>query len=105
MGIAGIAAMASDRKLKKNIRDADGDVEDFMKGLKAYKYDYKDEKFGEGKRLGIMAQDLEKTKLGKRAVIDTDEGKMVDVRTLAGALAASTANLNKRLAKVEAGAR
>ena len=99
-GAAG-AAMASDKRLKTNIKDADADATEFLKGLKAYSYDYKDSKFGAGKQLGVMAQDLEKTKFGKQAVINTAEGKMVHGAKLAGALAAATSSMNRRLEKLE----
>jgi len=101
MGGAGIAMM-SDRRLKQDIAGADDDATQFLRALKAYKYKYKDEKHGKGEQLGIMAQDLEKTRLGRQAVIETSEGKAVHGAKLAGALAAAAASLDKRLSKVEA---
>jgi hypothetical protein len=91
---AGIMAF-SDRRLKTGIADGGKDADDFVKGLRAYRYRYTDEKHGKGEQLGIMAQDLERTRLGKQAVIDTPAGKAVHGAKLAGALAAVTARLGE----------
>lgn len=93
---------ASDRRLKKNIDDADKDAKSALDGLKAYSYDYKDEKYGKGRQVGIMAQDLERSGLG-HAVIDTPSGKMIHGGKLAGANTALLAALNKRVSKLEGG--
>lgn len=92
---------ASDKRLKKDIVSGDDDAEELLRGLKAYRYRYKDEKHGEGEFTGPMAQDLEKTRAGRGAVIDTPEGKMVHGARLSLALAAAAGNLDKRLRKVE----
>lgn len=95
------AAAASDRRLKTGIKDGDADADEFLKGLKAYKFSYKDAKHGKGEQLGIMAQDLERSGLGRQAVIDTPGGKMVHGAKLATALAAATSTLDRRLSKLE----
>lgn len=105
-GAQGAAQMyaASDKRLKKNIVSADGDAEELLKGLRKYsRYEYKDERYGKGEFVTPMAQDLEKTRAGRGAVIDTPEGKMVHGTRLALALAAAAGNLDKRLSKVERG--
>lgn len=101
MGLAGMYAM-SDRRLKKDIEDGDADSEEFLSALKSYKFKYKDEKYGEGEQLGVMAQDLARSKHGRQAVVETPRGLAVDGSKLATALAASSANLHRRLAKLEA---
>jgi hypothetical protein len=93
------AAAASDINLKTNIDSLSS--EDFLDKLKAYKYNYKDEKFGKGKQAGVMAQDLENTIVGKQAVIDTPEGKMVDYNKLGPTMLSSLVELNDRLKKLE----
>lgn len=99
--ILGAAAVASDRKLKTKIEEADDDATDMLDGLKAYTYRYKDEdKFGAGERLGIMAQDLEKAGLG-HTVMDTPSGKMVNTAQLTTSNTAMLAAINKRLKKLE----
>lgn len=100
-GIGSVASWFSDRRLKTDVLPADEDAKEFMDSLKAYRYRYKDQKHGQGEKLGIMAQDLEKSKMGRRAVRETGEGKAVDLADMASALAAGTANLNKRLALLE----
>jgi hypothetical protein len=99
MGAGGL--MASDSRLKKDIKGGDRDADALLKALRAKSYRYKDERHGEGTQLGILAQDLQKTKIGRQAVIETDGGLMVHGAKLAGALAATLPGLDKRLAKIE----
>jgi hypothetical protein len=98
-GTLGAAALMSDVNLKTNIENFSSD--EFLDKLKPYKYDYKDEKNGKGKQAGVMAQDLEKTEVGKQAVIDTPEGKMVDYNKLGPTMLSSLVELNERLKKIE----
>ena len=96
-----IGGLMSDRKLKKKVRTAKPkatreDVGKLLKTLKAYNYEYKNDKYGEGRRMGIMVQDLEKTDLGKKAVVDTPEGKMIDMGKGLGIALAAQAHLNKQ---------
>ena len=48
-----------------------------------------------------LAQELEKTELGRAAVQNTKDGKIVDYGKLGGVMLASQARLNKRLSKLE----
>lgn len=80
---AGMAAMAfSDERVKTNIQEiTKEDIQEMKSHLKAYKFNYVDEKFGKGEWTGILAQDLEKSKLGKTLVVEDENGhKMVDLR-------------------------
>lgn len=89
----------SDMGLKEDVDEAH---KGFLDKLTAYNYDYKEpEKFGEGRQLGVMAQDLEKSPIGKQAVVETDDGKMVDYGKLGGAMLASQVMLNDRLTDLE----
>lgn len=107
--IKGIGAIASggtssDRQKKKSIRRADKDIVALLKGIKPYGFKYKDPKApgaADGKRFGVMAQDLEKSKAGKTLVHDTPHGKMVDVNQAVLAALAGLGNVNKRLETVE----
>lgn len=97
-----MAAFGSDKDIKKDIKP--NDAKDFLDKLKAYDYNYKNpEKPGqsEGRKTGVMAQDLEKSKMGKQMVEDTPEGKMVNMAEGYGAVLAAQANLNKRLKEIE----
>jgi hypothetical protein len=109
IGAAGATA-ASDENLKKDIKDGGHDatkvISEFMDALKSYTYEYKDKasngrKNPEGEVTSVMAQDLEKSSVGKRAVKEGLDGKEVDYAQLMAPMLASMAELNKRLKKVE----
>lgn len=121
-GIAGAAGTAatllSDKRAKKDIkasknkasRELDkmagsgADQRKFLDALQSYEYRYKHEGKNATPQMGIMAQDLEKTRLGKQMVVqDAVSGlKTVDFGRGFGALLASQAELNKRIKKLEA---
>jgi hypothetical protein len=102
LGAASI--MASDKKLKREIRNVPKeDLDEFLTKIKGYRYRYNDSKYGEGEQFSPMAQDLEKTKIGKAMVIDTPEGKMVDYGKGFGALLAAQAELYGKVKKLEGG--
>lgn len=96
----------SDENLKENIDYNPKDVQSFLDRLKPAAYDYKDEvkndpKASKDRQLGVMAQDLEKSKLGKEAVSEGEAGKVVDYKDLEPKMLASLAALNQRLKKIE----
>jgi hypothetical protein len=99
----------SDEDKKKNIKKEDEEFssKSFLDALQSYTYEYKDSEkhrpeAGEGRRLSVMAQDLEKAgPVGKSMVINTSEGKVVDYGRGFGAILAAQAELNKRLKDVE----
>lgn len=96
---AGAAGIFSDENSKEGITEAS--AKDFIGKLKAYNYDYKNPEHGEGRQLGVMAQDLEKSKEGKKMVENTPEGKMVDFGKGGGIIVATQAMLNERLNGLE----
>jgi hypothetical protein len=88
----------SDENLKTNIDYDRKHIDDFLEKLKPALYDYKDEVkdsplASDERQLGVMAQDLEKSELGKEAVIDTEGGKVVDYDDLQPKMLASLASL------------
>jgi hypothetical protein len=96
--------MMSDETNKTNIKDGSQDIHNFLDALKEHSYKYKNTDqpgTSKGKRFGIMAQDLEKSKAGKSIVHNTSYGKMVDTAQGFGVAMAATANLHKRLKKLE----
>ena len=101
---AAAAYAASDRRLKTGIRDGTGAAESALKGLSAHSFKYKDDSLGRGRRVGVMAQDLEKAGLG-HAVVNTPRGKMVHGAQLATSLSAMMPGLDARLRKLEGGKR
>lgn len=93
--------LTSDERAKTGINPDRKDTKDFLDSLKAYQYEYKNQKHGEGPQWSVMAQDLEKTPVGKSAVINTPEGKKVNYARLEAVHLASTAMLNERITKLE----
>lgn len=91
------AAVFSDRKLKTNIQNSDDEIESFLGKLTANKYLYKNPSMGAGEKYGPMAQDLEKSEIGDGAVIESNQGKMVDYDELMPAMLSSLGFLNRKL--------
>lgn len=98
-----ILASKSDRRLKTAIKDAEDEADELMGSLRAYSYRYKDAADGKGRRLGIMAQDLQKSKLGNSTVVKVDDKDHLgfDIGKAASAALASVARLHERLRKIE----
>lgn len=102
-----IGAYFSDSHLKEAVADlTDEDIDAFLNNIASKEYEYTDEgKFKgaePGRHAGVMAQDLEKSKVGKRMVRETNEGdKMVDIPESVSTLLATAANLGKRIKKLE----
>jgi hypothetical protein len=90
--------MFSDRELKTGIRPADKDLEEFLNALRPSTYRYKTDGPGRipGRSAGVMAQDLERSKLGRALVTDTPEGKMVDYGRAMPLLMAAIAHVGKK---------
>jgi endosialidase-like protein len=105
-GVGGLMAAASDERMKTDIKDGDDDADEFMSKLSSKRWRYRDEhaaKWGEGERLGIMAQDLARSKMGAKAVrVIDDEGHLgFDLGKATSAALASVARLDKRLRAIE----
>lgn len=101
MAIAQYAASASDERLKTGIRDGTGDANKALDKIRAESFEYRNPQLGQGRRVGVMAQALEKAGLG-HAVIETPQGKAIHGGHLATANTAMLSALGKRLAKLEA---
>lgn len=99
--LAGQFAMASDRRLKRDVKRNARDVDEMLDALKPQRYRYKDEKHGKGEVHGIMAQDLEKSRAGRALVVELPEGKHVDVKKAVSAALAASARLNERVRELE----
>ncbi len=97
----GLMAMMSDERVKTDVRDASNEIDNMLDRLVAKSYRYKDPKHGEGRRPGIMAQDLERSTAGSRLVREVPDGKAIDVNRALSAALASAARLNERLRKLE----
>lgn len=101
IGTAGsIIAKYSDERLKTDIEPCDSEA--FLDSLKNFKYDYKNpEKFGRGKHFGPMAQDIEKTEMGSSLVINTEDGKAIDIGRAVLAALGAIGEINARLKRLE----
>lgn len=108
-GQVGAAALSnpnlvSDERKKKNVADGKDAVRGFLDSLAPKEFDYKaPKKHGEGRFLGVMAQDVERSRLGKEIVRDTPDGKALDGRKVLSALLASVADLHGRTKALEGG--
>lgn len=97
------AAAASDERLKTDISDGGADADELMASLRPRSYRYKEEdKWGVGRRLGIMAQDLGRSKMGAATLVKVDNEHLgFDLGKAASAALASVARLDERLRRVE----
>lgn len=73
----GLAMAFSDERLKKDIKPiAKEDLAEMKANLKAYSFKYKNEMHGKGEHIGVMAQDLAKSKLGRTFIVNDKDGYM-----------------------------
>lgn len=101
-GITAGALLLSDEREKEDVEKFD--PSDFLDKITGYSFRYKDpKKNGAGKRMGPMAQDLEKSDVGASMVHNTPEGKKVDTGAAALAALSSLASVHERLKKIEGG--
>jgi hypothetical protein len=82
---------------RKTAIDAEYTAADaFLDHAKPYSFDYKDPADGEGRRLGVMAQDIERVpEIGAAIVRDTPRGKVLDGSALASANTAGLGRLRE----------
>lgn len=92
---ATIGVLASDRRLKQNLQPiSKKDILEMKKHLKAYVFNYKKDAFGKGDWIGVMAQDLEKSRLGRTLVFEDKQGnKMIDLRRVLSMFLATMAEV------------
>lgn len=76
----GLSQLFSDKRLKKDMKK-DMNLEEILKKVRPINYRYKDESEAAPERMGVTAQDLEKTPM-QTAVKDTPQGKMIDTNQL-----------------------
>lgn len=76
----GASYLFSDERLKTNITEIPKeDIEEMKRLLTAYYFGYKNADHGKGEWAGVMAQDLEKSKIGKLLVVEDSQGnKTID---------------------------
>lgn len=80
--------VVSDKRAKTNIKKTmDEDISDFLKTLTPQSFDYKDPANGSRTEAGVMAQDLQKSKIGSSVVEETGKGKAINTAKLAPLMA------------------
>jgi hypothetical protein len=98
----GGAAAMSDERAKTEVRYDPETSRDFLGKLNSWSYEYKNpEAHGHGRFYSPMAQELEKSDVGKSAVLNTPQGKMVDYARLGGITLAAASDHEKRLRALE----
>lgn len=104
-GLGGAAKVAggalSDERLKTDIKPGRKSLHEFLENAGVHQYRYKNPNHGEGKYVSPMAQELEKSKIGKHMVMETPVGKMVDYGRGFGSLLAAAADMHERIKKLE----
>lgn len=94
----GAAAIMSDVSAKKEIEPAKAEAKKFLDELTAYTFKYKN---SAEPMMGIMAQDAEKSKMGKYMVQQKGSKKMLSGKKTMSAMLASLAYLNDRINQME----
>lgn len=101
-GGGGGADAMSDEREKDHIENEDQyQTQSFLDALKAHSWEYKNPDNGKGRFVGVMAQELEKTPIGKQAVIETPKGKMVDYARLASVMLAGQVLQNQQIKELK----
>lgn len=92
-GITAGALAFSDERTKTDIAEVSReDIAEMKRHLKPYTYKYKLTEHGEGEFLGVMAQDLEKSKLGRSMIVEDANGfKQIDLHRAVSILLAAVA--------------
>ncbi len=94
-------AQARDDARRQRIETEIGPARIYPRGAQTMDLDIGPARVSQPRRLGIMAQELERTPLGAQAVMQGPHGKMVDSGQLSMGLAAGIASLNERLREME----
>jgi hypothetical protein len=101
MGAGGsMMAGLSDERQKTDIKSGDKKLKEFYDALGSHSYKYKNPSLpgaGGGEYVSPMAQELEKSFLGRSMVKETDNGKMVDYAKGFGAMLAGQAYMHREL--------
>jgi Chaperone of endosialidase len=93
-----IAGLGSDVDMKKNIQPAD--MDEFLSKLGGITFDYKDANesgASPGKKLGVKAQDVKKSKVGKGIVMDDVGTLKLKPEEMQGAILAALGHLHRKL--------
>lgn len=100
-----ISASFSDEKGKKDIKKEVNKVSKFLDAIDPVTFEYK-EPTGEmgktpGTHIGVIAQQVEKAPGGKSMIIETSQGKGIDLASAVGTLLAAAAESHDRIKDLE----
>jgi hypothetical protein len=104
IGAAGMfgAAAISDERMKEDVRKDPRALDEYLASLDGYRYRYKGALDDGREHLGVMAQDLYLTELGREQTEGTPRGKgTMTIRPELGTYLAALGRLDERLRKVE----
>lgn len=98
-----LSGLLSDERQKQGMQGGGPSEASALAGsMQPYTFDYRPGSGGPpGRRLGVMAQDLEQSPLGAQLVLDTPQGKQIDVAQAQGAALAMIADQEQRLRRLE----
>jgi hypothetical protein len=101
--LANMPVVPSDEACKRNIAKASGgQLSSFMQHMNPSTFQYKDQGYSPGKHLGVIAQDVDNSKVGQGMVQEGPGGmKQINVVKALGASLASLAYLNDRMDKLD----
>lgn len=95
----GLGALFSDVALKKDIESNDQVFQEFLDSIDPVTFQYNREDLPKGQRYGILAQDIEDTRIGSEVVKQTPEGKQIQPDV--GLLLAVIGHLNKEVKELK----
>ena len=100
---AGGSLMAAcDENLKTEVEYAGDEIDSMLREIVPCSYSYEDsEKYGEGRRVGVMAQDLQNTAAGASIIMEVDDHLEIDCAKAVPLLLATVARLEKRIRMLE----
>jgi hypothetical protein len=98
------ASAASDENMKRDIKPAHHQIREFLDSLEPHEYEYKQTFLpgtAPGKHISAMAQELEKTPVGKQMINQDAAGKTVDYGRGLGTFLAALADMHQRVKALE----
>ena len=103
-GTVGAGMLSKSDEKSKNIESNAPDMDAFMESIKPLAFKYKDGDApgeNEEENVGVIAQDVEKSKVGKTMVKNTSSGKMLDMQKGFGVILAALASLHDKYEGLE----
>lgn len=97
------ALAASDEDLKKRIKTDPAAVEQFLREVKPISFEFKSSAIGSapaagpGRQLGVKAQDVDDSSIGRQLVVDGPGGKALDQGNALGPILAALSHMNDKL--------